>query len=208
LKKTELIRWLVYMMGIGIMSLGISLTVWAAVLGVSPWDSFHLGLTNYLPLNFGQISQLVGAFAIVIGMFLGVKPKVGTILNMILVGWLINIFLDHLPANIVDEYSVITFVVFIFGIMNYGMGTALYICADAGIGPRDSMMVGLHKKFGIRIGLARTILEVLVVCLGFLLSGPIGIGTVIFSLTIGFFVEKSSKFLKKFKILQFEQVEQ
>jgi uncharacterized membrane protein YczE len=91
--------------------------------------------------------------------------------------------------------------------MNYGMGTALYICADAGIGPRDSMMVGLHKKFGIRNGLARTILDVLVVCLGFLLSGPIGIGTVIFSLTIGFFVEKSSKFLKKFKILQFESVE-
>lgn len=208
MKKSEIIRWLIYVIGIGIMSIGISLTVWAAVLGVSPWDSFHLGLTNYLPLNFGQITQLVGAFAIVIGMFLGVKPKVGTILNMILVGWLVNIILYHLPANIVNEYSVITFIVFIFGIMNYGMGTALYIYADTGMGPRDSIMVGLNRKFGISIGLARTILEVTVVCLAFLLSGPVGIGTVIFSLTIGFSVEKSSNFIKKFKILQFEQVDQ
>ena len=191
-------KWLLFSLGISIMSLGISLTIWAKVWGVSPWDTFHLGLVNSLGLNFGQIVQLVGAAAIVLGSILGVKPRLGTILNMIIVGWLANFFLNLYRAGTLEEYSIVSFLVFVIGIVFSGIGTGLYITADAGIGPRDSIMIGLNKKFGIRIAYARTLLEITVVILGFLLAGPIGIGTVLFSLSIGYVVEKTIKMYKAY----------
>jgi len=200
--KEQQIKWLLFSLGIIILSFGISLTIWAAVMGVSSWDSLHLGLTNYLPLNYGQICQLVGAVAILFGMVLGVKPKLGTLLNMLLVGWIVNFFLGFYPPEMLMELNVLTVIVFMLGVALSGIGSGMYITAGAGIGPRDSIMVGLNQKFGIRIGWARTILEVLVVCLGFLLSGPIGIGTIIFSVTIGFFVEKTLLTLNKWQVLQ------
>lgn len=189
--RNSIIKWILFTLGIVCLSFGISLTVQAKVLGVSPWDSFHLGLLHYLPFNFGQICQGVGAVAILIGMLLGIKPKLGTILNMLFIGWLVNFFLDVSLISNINTVNLFAFLVFILGVIFCGIGTGLYIAADVGIGPRDSIMVGLNKKFGIKIGIARTFLEVTVVILGFLLSGPIGIGTVIFSLTIGYFVEKT-----------------
>lgn len=194
----KLRKWLLFSIGISIMSLGISLTVSAKVWGVSPWDTFHLGLVNSLGLNFGQIVQLVGAAAIVLGAFLSVMPRLGTILNMIFVGLLANFFLNLYPPDIFEEYSIISFLVFVIGIVFSGIGTGLYITADVGIGPRDSIMIGLNRKFGIRIAHARTFLEITVVILGFFLAGPIGIGTVLFSLTIGYVVEKTIKIYKAF----------
>lgn len=202
MKKTKVIKWALFSLGIMIMSCGITLTIWTKVLGVSPWDSFHLGLTNYLPLNIGQTCQVVGAGAILIGMLLGIKPKVGTILNMLFVGWIVNILLSLLPSGIVAEIKPLTFVIFFAGVALYGIGTGLYIAADAGIGPRDSIMVGLNRKFNIKIGRARTLLEFLVVMLAFFLSGSIGIGTIIFSLTIGFFVQMTLSTVGKIKVFQ------
>ena len=199
MKKEIIKKWLLYFVGISIMSLGISLTVWAKVWGVSPWDTFHLGLTNYVNLSFGVMVQLVGAVAIVIGIFLGVIPKLGTILNMIIVGWMLNILLGLFPPDALTEYSVISFSVFVFGILCSGVGTALYISADVGIGPRDSIMVGLNRKYGINIARARTFIEITAVFLAFMLAGPIGIGTILFSLTIGRVVEKTLKLHKAYR---------
>lgn len=190
--KNEIIKkWLLYFIGISIMSFGIALTVWAKVWGVSPWDTFHLGLTNYVSLSFGQVVQVVGAVAIAIGALLGVIPKIGTILNMIIVGWLLNVLLGLFPPDTLTEYSVVSFSVFVFGILFSGIGTGLYIAADVGIGPRDSIMVGLNRKFGINISRARTFIEILAVIMAFMLAGPIGIGTILFSVTIGRVVEKT-----------------
>lgn len=199
--KPSIRRWLLFCQGIILLSFGLSLTVWAKVMGVGPWDSFHLGLTNYIPFNFGQVVQLVGAVAILIGMVLGVKPKLGTILNMLGIGWLANFFLSLFPSGFLVKIGPTSFLVFMAGVVISGVGTGLYIAADVGIGPRDSIMVGFNKKFGIRVGYARTILEVTAVILGFLLGGPIGIGTIIFSLTVGFVVEKTLKSLGKTRSL-------
>lgn len=199
--KAQGIKWTTYTIGIVIMSFGLSLTIWTKVMGVNPWDSLHLGLTNYIPLNYGQISQLVGVGAILIGMLLGVKPKMGTVINAVLVGWIVNAFLNLFPSGIVNEFKPVTVIIFFVGVALSGIGTGMYITADAGIGPRDSIMVGLNKKFGIKIGWARTILEISVVSLGFILSGPIGVGTIIFSLTVGFFIAKTLKTFKKWQVI-------
>lgn len=193
-------KWLLFSQGITILSIGIALTVWAKVWGVSPWDAFHLGLMNYLDLNFGQIVQLVGAVTIVLGAFLGVIPKLGTILNMFVIGWLANFFLGLIPANTLGEFSIVSFLIFVLGIICCGVGSGLYIAADVGIGPRDSIMVGLNRKFGIRISRARNSIEITAALLGFILAGPIGIGTILFSLTVGHVVEMTLKLHKSYSI--------
>lgn len=198
--KDKIIKWMLFFLGILFLSLGISLMIWAQAVGLAPWDSFHLGLTNYLPFNVGQICQFVGAIAVVIGMLLGVMPKLGTILNTIVIGWLVNIFLDIFPKNNFIRIDSITIITFVLGLIVCGIGSGLYISADLGIGPRDSIMIGLNRKLGIKIGVARTFLEISIAILAFLLSGPIGIGTIIFSLSIGFFIEKTLKFLRNHNI--------
>lgn len=200
MKNGRIKKWLLFSQGITLLSFGIALTVWAKVWGVSPWEVFHLGLMNYLDLNFGQIVQIVGAVAIVIGTFLGVIPKLGTILNMLIIGWLTNFFLGLIPANTLVEYSIVSFLVFVIGILCCGIGAGLYIAADVGIGPRDSIMIGLNRKFGIKISRARTFMELTVLLIGFLLAGPIGIGTLLFSVTIGYVVEKTLNQYKAYNL--------
>lgn len=183
-------KWTLFFIGITLLSLGITIMIWAKALGVSPWDVFHLGLVYHSSLNYGQVIQGIGLIVIVLSLFLGVKPGLGTVLNMLVIGWEVNFFLAHpfvpLPHNL---WSL--FLYLILGTAFIGVGTGLYIGANTGAGPRDSLMIGFQKKFGWPVGRARTILELLVLFIGYLLSGPVGIGTLIYSLTIGFFVEKT-----------------
>jgi uncharacterized membrane protein YczE len=74
---------------------------------------------------------------------------------------------------------------FLSGILIQGIATAVYIGVDAGAGPRDSLMLAIHRTTGISIRLARGAIEVIVVLIGWLLGGPLGFGTVIFALLIG-----------------------
>lgn len=173
--------WLIT--GLFILSMGIVLLI-QAHLGPTPWDVLHLGLTLYLPFSLGQVLIGVGVLVVLLSWALGVKPYTGTVLNMILIGLFVDLLMKWgwfpVPGEIL--YRVIYLVV---GIITCGMGTGIYISANLGSGPRDSLMLALHKITGWRIGVVRTILEVTVVTVGWLLGGLLGIGTLIFSLTIG-----------------------
>ncbi|MEG6520727.1 YczE/YyaS/YitT family protein [Desulfotomaculum sp. 1211_IL3151] len=175
-------------------SLGLFICAFSVVLilesnlGLGPWDVFHISMTNYIPLTFGQVNIATGLLCVIIAYPMGIKPNFGTILNMLMGG----IFIDFImKANLIpptitylQQYSYL-----FVGIFCFGLGTGTYISANMGTGPRDSLMMGLHRSTGRSIGLVRTILEVLVVTLGFLLGGKIGLGTLIFSFTIGWFTQ-------------------
>jgi uncharacterized membrane protein YczE len=70
-----------------------------------------------------------------------------------------------------------------------GVGTALYIKARLGAGPRDSLMLALRDRFGIRVSIARTVLETTALALGWLMGGTVGVGTLIFAFGVGPAVE-------------------
>lgn len=175
------------MVGVFFISLGIAFMV-NATLGVAPWDVFHLGVERHLPLSLGQVMQLTGVLLIIISYYLGVKPNLGTILNMLLIG----IFYD-LMVFLGFTYSPssvgLRLLLLVVGIFLHGMGTAAYISANWGPGPRDSLMVALNQRFGMRIGYVRTGIEIGALGIGFALGGPVGIGTIIFSFSIGFVME-------------------
>jgi uncharacterized membrane protein YczE len=166
------------------MALGIVLLIKAG-LGATPWDVLHVGL-------FYQVGLTIGTWSIVVGfVILGVAtliskelPQFGAFLNMILVGLFIDLYLLlpilQTPAGFIGK--LVMFVVGIF-VMGYGMG--LYISAQFGAGPRDSLMIALTEKTGWKVKNVRMGMECIVLVIGWQLGGPVSWGTILFSFGIG-----------------------
>ncbi len=179
---------------LGLFLYGVSLVfIVEGSLGISPWDVLHMGLTSYLPFTFGQIMIGAGLLCILVAYPMGVKPSLATILNMIFIGVFVDLIIHQgwIPSY---ESYVVRVIYLLIGVMGCGFATGMYISARMGTGPRDSLMMGLHKITGWRIGVVRTAIELTVVSLGFFLGGPVGIGTLIFSLCIGWATEISMNF--------------
>ncbi|WP_051688341.1 YczE/YyaS/YitT family protein [Desulfofalx alkaliphila] len=176
-----------FVLGLLVLSLGIVLLV-QAWLGPTPWDVLHLGLTNYLPFTFGQVMIGLGVLLVLISWLLGEKPYTGTLLNMVLIGIFVDIIMQgHLLP--VPQHLAFRILYMVAGTLACGFATGVYISAKLGAGPRDSLMLALHRITGLRIGAVRTAMEVTVVVVGFLLGGHFGVGTIFFSVTIGWVTE-------------------
>ncbi len=179
----ELIRYLIMIATFAFMSSGMLAMVNAGV-GTPPWDVLHLGLSLRLALSYGRIIQITGLLLVLISWLLGVKPHLGTLLNIIFIGLFVDLFSttalipqpDHLALRLLQ---------LVCGTVIFAYGTAVYILINRGTGPRDSLMVALSRLTKLRMGLVRTFIEVAVTITGFLLGGPLGIGTMIFALTVG-----------------------
>ncbi len=183
----ELLRYLAMVCAFAVMSLGMVGMVNAGV-GTPPWDVLHLGLASKIGLSYGQVIQGIGLVMIVVSWLLKVRPHVGTILNMFFIGFFVDLYVT---AGFVPRpgHLGLSLLQLVVGTVIFAYGTAVYILINRGTGPRDSFMVALSRISGLRMGLVRTIIEVLVTLTGFLLGGPLGAGTIIFALTVGPFME-------------------
>lgn len=181
--------------GLFLFALGIVLTLRAG-LGLGPWDVLHQGLSMKLPISFGQAGILVGAGLIVVSALLKEYPGAGTVLNMLLIGSLIDVILwAGLVPDLSRANALVQLLTDVSGVALMGVGSALYIKAGLGAGPRDSIMLAVRRISGMRVGVVRTGIELTALLAGYLLGGTIGIGTLIFALGIGFAVETSFKLL-------------
>lgn len=177
------------------MSLGITMSIKGQMVGTSPWDVLHVGLFQNFGLTIGTWSILTGLLIIVsTSLVLKEWPKLGTWLNMLLIGMFIDVFNWMLPSTEVVALQIMYFVVGVF-ILSFGCG--MYIAPNMGAGPRDTLMMLLVEKFGGTIKSARMGIEVLVTILGWLLGGPVGVGTVIIALTSGYIVQYSLPYCRK-----------
>jgi uncharacterized membrane protein YczE len=169
-------------LGIGLTLYGASLTMLVrSRLGNTPWDVLHQGLGNHLGMQFGTLNVIVGAAVLLFWIPLRQRPGIGTLSNVVLVGLSANLFLHLLPT---PQPLVVRMAYLAGGIVLCGIASGLYIGARLGPGPRDGLMTGLAAR-GLSIRLARSGIEVVVVIAGFLLGGTLGIGTLLFALTIG-----------------------
>ena len=183
MRRILLWRWTFFLVGIMLLALGASMTIKGQRFGIGPWDVLHVGLYKNLGLSIGTWGIITG-FLIIAGTAVVLKelPKLGTWLNMILVGLGIDLFNWLLPN--IETFGGQMFI-FILGVIVMSTGSAIYVSANLGAGPRDSLMLLFVEKFGLSIKRVRTIIEVTVAALGWLLGGPVGIGTVIIALLIG-----------------------
>ncbi|WP_203362923.1 YitT family protein [Bacillus sp. REN10] len=183
MRREYRLRWTFFILGLVVLSLGVALTIKGKVFGIGPWDVFHYGLYKQLGLTIGTWSILVGII-IILSTWIGTKtpPKIGAIVNMLLLGVFIDIFNALLPA---PETFVVQLAFFIVGVLILGFGISLYVSANLGAGPRDSLMLLIVDKTGWSITLVRNGMEITVFLLGWLLGGPVGVGTIFIALFLG-----------------------
>jgi uncharacterized membrane protein YczE len=168
---------------VGLVIYGASLAMMArADLGLAPWDVLHSGLIQHLPMTLGQAVVVMSFVVLVLWVPLKEMPGLGTIANALVVGFACDATLALLDRP--DDLA-LRVALMVLGVATCGLATALYIGAQLGRGPRDGLMTGLVRRTGLSIRLVRTGLEVSVVLIGLLLGGALGIGTVLFALTIG-----------------------
>lgn len=180
--------------GLTLFALASALLIRAG-LGVGPWDVFHIGLASKLPLSLGTIVILTGGVVLCGWIPLRQWPGLGTLCNAIWIGVALDAFLLVLPA--VHSLALQITTLFLAIVIN-GLGGAMYIGSHLGPGPRDGLMTGLHLRTGLSIRLIRTMLELSVLIVGWLLNGPVGIGTVLFALLIG----PATQFFFRFTIVR------
>jgi uncharacterized membrane protein YczE len=167
----------------GLLMIGLGVGAMArSGLGVGSWEVLHQGIAKILGTQMGTISIGLGVPILLAWLPLGERPGVGTILNLVLIGTTTNITLGLLPAAGDPASEVVLAGI---GIALAAVGTALYLAADLGPGPRDGLMTGLHLRYGWSIRRTRTALELTVVVLGFLLGGTVGVGTMVLALSSG-----------------------
>lgn len=190
-RRAELVvRMLVVAAGLVPFALGVVLTLRAG-LGLGPWLVLSDGLTRVLPLSFGVATVLSGLVVVLAALALGIRPALGTLMNMVLVG----LYSDAILASgLVPELGAAGWSppalaarsgYLAAGIVLTGLGTALYLKGGLGAGPRDGLMLGLSRRLRRPIAPVRTGIEVTVLALGVVLGGTAGIGTLVYALGIG-----------------------
>lgn len=183
MKQAFFMRCLFFFIGIIVLAFGITLTIKGQILGVGSWDVLHIGLAKSIGLTIGTWSILIGLGILAIDMIVRKRwPLPGTFLDMFLTGIFIDIFNFWLPD--IDGFWM-QLLAYITGLVLLGWGCGMYMVANLGIGPRDTLMLLFAQKLGWSVMRSRTTMEVTVAIVGFLLGGPVGFGTVLMAIGLG-----------------------
>ena len=161
-------------------------------LGMNPWGVFHVGLSGSSELSLGQVTQLVGLVVLLLGWALGFPPGFGTVMNMFFIGFFTDFVISSglipKPVDIIWKAAMLG-----ASIICIGSGSLFYMRVRLGAGPRDGLMVGLVRKLDKPIWMVRGSIEILVLIIGWALGGPVGFGTVVTAITVGYSVQFAFK---------------
>jgi uncharacterized membrane protein YczE len=167
-------------------------------LGLPPWDVLHQGLAEQLGISFGTANIVVSVLVLALSWALRAHIGLGTLMNALLIGLFVMGLTAADPVASLSEQGLgVRIALVVVALPFFGVGSAFYICASMGAGPRDSLMLVASRRLGVRIGAARTGLELAALAVGFALGGTAGIGTLVFGLGIGPAVELSFWLLER-----------
>jgi uncharacterized protein len=169
--------------GLFVFALALMMSLYAG-LGANSWMVFHDGIEKQTPLTIGQASQAVGIAMIFVSWVVGIRPGLGTVLNMFLVGVFMDLInwsgLIQTPDTLAGQLGMLA-----ASILILGLSSGMYIKAGFGAGPRDSFNLAVIELTNLSITVSRWGIEGTVVVLGILMGGQFGIGTLIFAALIG-----------------------
>lgn len=178
----------------GFLLYGLALTLLIrADLGTSTWLVFEIALAEIFKITIGKMTVFVGFTVLFLALAMREKVGWGTLGNILSIGPWLDLCLWLIPS--VKGNLALQITLFLAGILIQGLATAVYIGVDAGAGPRDSMMLAIHRTTGLSVRVARGVLELIVVTIGWLLGGPLGVGTLVFAILIGPSVQWAFKLL-------------
>ena len=179
MKKSIIIRqWLQIAAGLLVFSFGVHLTIFANI-GLAPWDCLGMGIARHTPLNYGLAMTVMAVIILGIDLLLKEKIGFGTIIDALLTGNFVQMFndLNPLPLN---RNLWMGILLMLTGFIFMALGMYIYMKAGQCCGPRDALLVGLGKRMPkVAIGIVEIMLWAVVLLIGWLLGGPVGIGTLI-----------------------------
>ena len=183
------VRWktfprdlLVIEIGFAIFALSIALMI-RANLGTSAWAVLEVALSKILHISVGTMTVIMGFLVLSGALILRERLGWGTLANILSIGPWEDFWLSIIPSvtgNLIIQSGMLLAAIFLIG-----LASAIYIGVDAGAGPRDSLMLAVKRTTGVSIRVARGVIEVTVVTIGWVLGGPAGIGTLIYALLVG-----------------------
>ena len=180
--------------GLALFGLGEGLLIVSAA-GASPWSVLAQGIYLNVGYSVGIITILISVVVLVLWWPLNQKPGLGTILNALIIGLMIDVCIKFVPTpeNYISQLSMA-----IIAVLTVGLGGGIYLVANLGAGPRDGLMIGLQKKTNLPIAPVRGFLEITVMSVGWYLGGTVGLGTLFFAFGIGPAVALSLYIVEKF----------
>ena len=176
--KSVVIGWIRIVFGLLVFSLGVHLTI-RADLGLAPWDCLGMGISYHTPMNYGISMTVMSILILLIDLLLKEKIGFGTIIDALLTGNFVQLFndLDPFPKT---ENVFIGILIILAGLALMAIGQYFYMLSAQGCGPRDSLLVGLGKRLHrLPIGAVQIIIWGTALLIGWLLGGPVGIGTIV-----------------------------
>ena len=150
--------------------------------GASPWSVLAQGIYLNVGLSIGFITIIISVLVLILWLPLNQKPGIGTVLNAIIIGIMIDVCIRFVPTP--EDYISQLFLALI-AVHTVGLGGGIYLVANLGAGPRDGLMIGLQKKTNLPIAAVRATLEIAVMSIGWYLGGTVGVGTLLFAFGIG-----------------------
>ena len=167
--------------GLTLFGLGEGLLI-VSTAGASPWSVLAQGIYLNVGFSVGVITILISAGVLILWIPLNQKLGIGTILNAIIIGLMIDVCIKFVPTP--ENYISQLFLALI-AVLTVGLGGGIYLVANLGSGPRDGLMIGLQKKTNFPIASVRAFLEITVMSIGWYLGGTVGVGTLLFAFGIG-----------------------
>ena len=183
-RKKILIQWLQIAAGLVVFAFGVHLTIFANI-GLAPWDCLGMGIDQHTVLNYGLSMTCMSVIILMIDLLLHERIGYGTIIDALLTGNLVQLFntFNPFPENH-NLWGGI--VIMLIGFVFMSLGMSIYMKAAQCCGPRDSLLVGLGKRMPrVPIGVVEILMWVVVLAAGWLLGGPVGIGTLISTVGAG-----------------------
>jgi uncharacterized protein len=168
-------------LGLILFGLGEGLLI-VSFTGASPWSVLAQGIALNVDFSIGIITIFVSTGVLLLWLPLKQKPGIGTILNAIIIGLMIDVCIKFVPT---PEDYISQILLAIVAVLTVGLGGGIYLVANLGAGPRDGLMVGLQKKTNLPIATVRAFLEISVMSIGWYLGGTVGFGTLLFAFGIG-----------------------
>lgn len=178
LNTSYIVRVMVFISGVFVLALGAAMVI-TANLGPATWDVLHIGLSKITGLSVGRWVQIIGVLMVLMTAFLEKKRlAIGSVVNIVMVGFFLNIILNF---GIIPSFTELfpRVIILLLGIILMGTGSGMYVSSRVGAGPRDGMTLFISRRFSISVGLSRTLLEVMALICGWLVGGPVAIGTFI-----------------------------
>ncbi|HHT7856739.1 membrane protein YczE [Pasteurella multocida] len=181
----EIKSFFVLFVSLAILGIGEGLIL-LSDLGSAPWTVLSQGVSIQGNFNVGWASFIISCIVMLFWLLLKLRVGLGTVLNILVIALFLGLSVEFMPkpTALLSRYFYLT-----VGILLFGIGSAFYLTCHQGAGPRDGLIVGLCQRFRLKVGMVRTTMEVSVCVLGFLLGGKLGIGTVLFAVSIGWVVQ-------------------